>query len=184
MTNSMHRMILAMAFGAAVSLAFLASAAEGPKTFEAGAFTFERPGDWAWVQTRSSMRAAQLAVRDGKSGDEAEVVFYYFGPGNGGGTQANVDRWLGQFQEPKAELKSEVETKKIGAREVTYVRARGTYMSGPPLGQKVAKPGFMLHGAILESPRGNVFVKMTGPAGLTGASADTFKKMVEDALRR
>lgn len=163
-------------------ISFAASAAEGPKEFKAGSFTFTRPGDWVWIQTSSSMRAAQLAVRDKESDQEVEVVFYYFGPGNGGGTQANVDRWLGQFQEPKDQLKSKVEDKRIEGRKVTYAQAEGTYLSGPPLGQKTPKAGFMLLGAIMEDPRGNVFVKMTGPAQLTKDSAAAFKNMVETAL--
>jgi hypothetical protein len=93
-----------------------------------------------------------------------------------------VDRWLGQFQEPKDQLKSKVEDQHIGGRKVTYAQAEGTYLSGPPLGQKTPKAGFMLLGAIMEDPRGNVFVKMTGPAKLTKDSAAAFRKMVEGAL--
>jgi len=39
----------------------------------------------------------------------------------------------------------------------------------------------MLLGAILESAKGNVFVRMTGPARLVKASQAEFKKMIESA---
>jgi hypothetical protein len=41
----------------------------------------------------------------------------------------------------------------------------------------------MLLGAVLENERGNVFVRMTGPAALTKASITGFKQMVESALK-
>ena len=84
---------------ALVATTQLAFAADAPATFKVGEFRFQRPEKWAWVESTSAMRKAQLTVpsTDGKS--PAEVVFFHFGPANGGGTQANVDRWLGQFQE-------------------------------------------------------------------------------------
>ena len=81
-------------------------ATDAPATFKVSEFTFKRPADWGWVETTTAMRKAQLKVTDAKSKESAEVVFFYFGPGGGGGTKANVDRWLGQFQdasEPKSE---------------------------------------------------------------------------------
>ena len=128
------------------------------------------------------MRAAELKVKNPAEGkDPLEVVFFYFGPGNGGGTDANVDRWFKQFKEPKDQLRPKTETATAGEQKykVTYVQAEGTYLSGPPLGEKVPKPGYMLHGAILEHPRGSVFVKLTGPADLAKASAKEFKTLIE-----
>jgi hypothetical protein len=128
------------------------------------------------------MRAAQLeyAGADRKS---AEAIFYYFGQGQGGGTQANVDRWLGQFEEGRDKINSKVEKKKIGSGEVTYVEAEGTYRSGMPGGPTTPKPGTKLLGAILESANGNVFVRMTGPIATVKASDADFRKMVESALK-
>ena len=76
-----------------------ASAADAPATFKVSEFTFKRPGSWGWVESTSAMRKAQLKVTDPKTKENAEVVFFYFGADGGGGTQANVDRWLGQFQD-------------------------------------------------------------------------------------
>jgi hypothetical protein len=155
--------------------------AAGPETFKVSEFNYKRPAKWEWVESRSSMRAAQLKVVDGKA--EAEVVFFYFGEGGGGGTQANVDRWYGQFAEPKDKLNPRSEEKTVGGVKVTYVEAEGTYNSGPPLGQKVPMPGYALLGAIVEGKAGSVFVKMTGPKALVKGAAADFKGMVEGALK-
>lgn len=155
--------------------------AETPKTFKVGEFTFTRPVAWEWVDVTSAMRKAQLKVNDADKKQSAEVIFFYFGQGNGGGTQANVDRWLSQFQEPKDKINSKVEEATAGKRKVTYVQAEGTYLSGMPGEPKTAQPNSMLLGAILESDQGNVFVRLTGPADLAKASKSEFRKMMEGA---
>src|SRR5256885_2927692 len=79
--------------------------AEGPATFKVSEFTFTRPANWEWMDVSASpMRKAQLKINGKEKDQTAEVVFYYFGEGGGGGTQANVDRWFGQFQEPKDKI--------------------------------------------------------------------------------
>jgi hypothetical protein len=154
------------------------------KPFKVGEFTFTVPEKWEWVETTSSMRKAQLKVTGTDKKDAAEVIFFHFGPGNGGGTQANVDRWLGQFKEPKDKINSKVNEATVNNRKVTYVQAEGTYMSGMPGGPKTEQPNSMLLGAILESDEGSVFIRMTGPAALVKGSKDSFTQMVEGALKR
>lgn len=75
------------------------------------------------------MRKAELRVRDAAKKGKAEVVFFQFGPGGAGGTQANVDRWFGQFQEPRDKIHSKVEEVTVRGHKVTYVQAEGTYQS-------------------------------------------------------
>ena len=157
--------------------------AEAPKSFPVGEFTFAVPANWGWVPATSPMRKAELKVESKDKKEKAEVIFFHFGESNGGGTQANVDRWLGQFKEPREKLNSKVDTAKIGARTVTFVQAEGTYLSGMPGGAKTPRPNSMLLGAILESPQGNVFVRMTGPAGLVKEGQGEFRKMIESAVK-
>lgn len=145
--------------------------------------SFTAPAAWKSEKTSSRMRAAQFAV-PGKEGQEAaECVFFYFGPGNGGGAQANLQRWVGQFAtDPKPEFK--VEDAKVGATPVAYLFANGTFMKGPPFGgAKVPKKNYGMAAAVLGTKPGYIFVKMTGPkAVVDGAKAD-FKKMIESALK-
>ena len=167
---------------ATLLLAVSTFAADAPKTFKVGEFNFARPTDWQWVESTSTMRKAQLKITGAGAKDPAEVVFFYFGEGGGGGTQANIDRWLGQFEEPKDKLQSKVEQATVSGRKVSYVQAQGTYMSGMPGGPKTAQPNTMLLGAILESDQGNVFIRLTGPIALAQSSQAAFRKMIEGAL--
>src|SRR5438093_2993539 len=96
-------------------LALGALAAEAPSQFKVGEFTFTRPSTWEWVDVANSpMRKAQLKINGPQKNESAEVVFFYFGEGGAGGTKANVDRWLSQFQEPKDKLNSKIEETTIG----------------------------------------------------------------------
>lgn len=157
--------------------------AESPATFNVGDYTFTRPAKWEWVETTSPMRKAQLKVPDAKSEKSAEVVFFQFS-GGAGSTQANVDRWLGQFEEPREKINAHVETKPVGKVNVTYVQAEGTYKSGMPGGPHTPMPDYALVGAIIETESSNIFVRMTGPKDLVKASAADLKKMIEDALKK
>ena len=183
--NSPNPLRICVAFFALLAVsAPLGYAAESPAAFSVGEFSFARPADWTWVEVNTPMRKAQMAVKQAGKPEQAEVVFFHFGPGNGGGTQANVDRWLGQFQESGPNLKSKVSETTVGGRKVTYVQAEGTYMSGTPGGPKTSQPGSMLLGAIIESSAGSVFIRMTGPVELVKTSEPVLKKMVEDALKK
>jgi hypothetical protein len=113
----------------------------------------------------------------------AEVVFYHFGAGAAGGTQANVERWFGQFEEPRDRINAKREDVTIGKHKVSYVSAEGTYKSGMPGGPQTPMPNYALMGAIIESDEGRVFVKMTGPRDLTRSATADFRKMIEGALK-
>ena len=160
-----------------------AAKAEAPATFKVSEFTFVRPSNWEWVETTSAMRKAQLKLVDAKTKGSAAVVFFHFGQGDGGGTKANVERWYGQFKEPRDQIKATSEEVTVGKHKVTYVEAEGTYLSGMPGGSQTPMSGYALEGAIIESDKGSVFVRMTGPKDLVKASVSDFKKMVESALK-
>jgi hypothetical protein len=158
---------------------FSAIAAETPATFKVGDYSFSRPAKWEWVEVSSPMRKAQLRV-PGEGQASADVIFFFFGPGDGGGTQANVDRWLNQFQDAKDK---KVTDTKVGDRKVIYVTTQGTYSGGMPGQASVQLKDYGLLGAIVESKNGNVFVKMTGPIALVKSADAEFRKMVESAIK-
>jgi hypothetical protein len=168
--------------GLFVAVVITSFAADAPKAFKVGEFPFSAPAKWESVEVTSPMRKAQLKV-PGKDGKNADVIFFHFGEGNAGGTKANVDRWLGQFEEGRDKINAKVDETKAGSRTVTYVQAEGTYKSGMPGGPTTPLPNTMLLGAILESAQGNVFVRMTGPAELVKTARDDFKKMIDTAAK-
>jgi hypothetical protein len=168
----------------AIGMSEIAQAGEAPTTFVVSEFTFTRPAPWDWVPTTSMMRKAELKMADRESGGVAEVVFFHFGPGDGGGTQANVERWFRMFREPRDRIQARSEEIEVRGHVVTYVRAEGTYMSGMPGGPQTPMPGYGLAGAIIESKAGNVFVRLTGPKGLVETLVPDFKKMIESGLKQ
>lgn len=153
------------------------------ESFKVGEFSFKRPAAWERVSLpEGGMRKAQLKVTAKDAKEPGEVVFFFFGP-QSGGTKANVDRWLGQFEEGRDKINAKTEEKTVGKVKVTYVSAEGTYKSGVPGTPPTPKPGFALLGAIVEGEDGSVFARLTGPAALTkGARAD-FEKMIESGLK-
>lgn len=110
--------------------------------------------------------------------DSAECAVYYFGAGQGGGVQANIDRWIGQFQGSKAAPK--VDKRTISGLKVTTVDVSGAYngMGGPRAPEGPPKQGYRLLGAIVEGPQGSVFFKFTGPAKTVAANQSEFEKML------
>lgn len=180
----MKRFIAVMAAALVCSFtSTVLNGADAPSTFKVSEFTFKRPASWEWVPTASMMRKAQLKVNDADKKNSAEVVFFHFGPGDGGGVQANVERWYGQFEGPREKIGAKSEEAKLGKHKVTFVQAHGTYLSGMPGSQRTPQPGSALRGAIIESDQGSVFVKLTGPEMLVRSAEGDFRKMIESALK-
>ena len=165
-----------------LSALFLTFAVQAQEKFKVSTLTFSRPAKWE-TRPAGGMRAAEFRLVEAKTKEEVEIAFFHFGPANGGGTEANIKRWLGLFVEQGAALKQNVERTQAGKTTVTYVQAEGTYMKGPPLGEKVPMRDHILLGAILEAEGGHIFIRMTGPAALVKASTADFKKMLEGALK-
>ena len=95
---------------------------------------------------------------------ETQHTAAFFGTGQGGSTQANVDRWIAQFKPEKGSAgPGKPVSMKVGAIPVTIVTTEGTYSSGMPGGPSTPKPGWALRGGIAEGPQGPVFFKMYGP---------------------
>lgn len=145
--------------------------------------TFIVPGKWKPEKTASSMRAAQFLIPGKKGQEPAECVFYYFGPGEGGGAKANLQRWAGQFaNEPKPVIK--VEETKAGGVSLVYMFGSGTFMSGPPFGgAKVPKKDYGMAAAVVGTKPGYIFVKMTGPREIVEKARADFKKTIESGLK-
>jgi hypothetical protein len=164
-------------FVAFFSFVAAASAAVAPLDFQVGAFSFARPDGWGWVVPASPMRKAQLEF-SAPDGTKAETVFFHFGPGQGGGVDANVKRWFSQFPDSKTGQSESI----VGGVRVVHVDAEGTFLSGMPGTEPVPLAGYALRGAILEDPSGgDVFVKMTGPAAAVAAARPSFDEMVSAA---
>lgn len=139
-----------------------------------GELRYQAPEGWTAERPTSDMRAAQykLPKVEGDS-EDALLVLYYFGQGQGGTAQANIDRWINQMQQPDGSPSKErarTENITVNGLKVITVDVSGTYSGGmsPTSGMSGEKSGdksnYRLRAAIVETPKGSYFVKLTGPA--------------------
>ena len=140
-------------------------------------------GNWK-PQGARPMRLATYQIPPAAGDQEsAECGVYYFGPGQGGSAAANVDRWIGQFQQTNGKPSKEVakvEHRTINGLKVTTIDVSGSYtgMGGPAAPEGSPKQRYRLLGAIVESPQGSVFFKFTGPAKTVAENQSIFEKML------
>ena len=138
------------------------------------------PTSWVSQPPASSMRLAQFQV-PGKSGrEDAEVIFFYFGQGEGGSVEANIARWQSQFTSPDGKpVKPTVQHLKASGLPVTTVELTGSYARGMGMGPAaVPTPDQMLLAAIVETAQGNLYIQMHGPRTAVAANRDAFLAMV------
>jgi hypothetical protein len=139
------------------------------------------PADWKPQPPESAMRQAQYAI-PAASGDPpgAEMVVYYFGPGQGGSVEDNVARWKGQLLAPDGSAApARVAKTTVHGLSVTTIESEGTYSAAMMPGASEPKPGWAMWGAIVEGPQGNVFFKATGPQKSIAAAHSDFQKLLQ-----
>jgi hypothetical protein len=119
------------------------------------------------------MRLATYQIPEG-----GECAVYYFGQGQGGSVEANIDRWKGQFEGSKDAPK--VEKRTIHGLKITTLDVSGAYtgMGGPGAPQGPPKQGYRLLGAIVEGPQGSIFFKFAGPMKTVAQNQSAFEKML------
>lgn len=168
----MRHLLLAAAIVCA-SIGIVAESAAGLRWTAPAAWKTEGP---------RPMRAATYSIPLA-AGDQgiAECVVNYFGPGQGGGIEANVERWKGQVLGADGKpAPAKVTKRTVRGVPITVVDAAGTYtgMGGPMMGGAKPVPGYRLIGAIAEGPGGNVFFKLTGPAKTIAAQEKQFEQLL------
>jgi hypothetical protein len=144
----------------------------------ANGLTWTLPPGWKAEVPSSTMRRAQYRV-PGPGGD-AELVVFYFGPGQGGDAMSNARRWAGQFRQPDGrDPTAAMKTREadVGGLKVTTVEVRGTY-SGGMGGTVEEKAGHQLLGAIAAGPDANWFFKLTGPEKTVTAQKAAFEGLI------
>jgi hypothetical protein len=145
--------------------------------------TFSKPPEWTPVKTTSSMRVAQFVVpRTAGDTADGEFVLYFFG-GSGGSVEANIDRWIGQMQQPDGRPSSAVanrSSRTVNGMSLTLVDVTGTYVAEvtPGSTERYNSPNFRLRAAVVNTPKGPYFIKLTGPARTVAASERAFEQFV------
>ncbi len=148
------------------------SSGDNPSTNGAGAaigeLKYDPPESWESVPPASRMRKAQYRM-PGDTGD-GELTVFYFGPRGGGGTEANIQRWQGQFSGPEGGPVPEEdvtrETLESNGLKVTYLEVSGRFSPGAmTMGGQPQPPvdNYRLLAAVVETPQGPWFFKAAGP---------------------
>jgi hypothetical protein len=140
------------------------------------------PKGWE-AQGPRTMRVATYTIHTNREGT-AECAVYFFGTGQGGDVQANIDRWINQFQQadgsPSSGHASTSHAQQSGWA-LTTVDVSGTYTGGmgPMSGNQEPQPGYRMLAAIIEGPEGPVFFKLTGPQAVVEASEADFTSLLQ-----
>jgi hypothetical protein len=148
------------------------------------ALTYTAPPAWHTRPAASSMRVAEFVVPQAPGDTEdAELIVYYFGAGGGGGVEANMDRWIGQVEQPDgspSKAKAKRVERTINGLKVTTIDVSGTYTAEvrPGATEHYNKPGYRVCAAVIETPQGAYYIKMTGPATTVGAAQADYEKFL------
>ncbi|MBC8354766.1 MAG: hypothetical protein H8E66_22530 [Planctomycetes bacterium] len=151
-------------------------AADEVKDSKVGEITLKTPASWKQSKPTSNLRLAQFEIPAAKDGKEAaELAIFSFG--GGGGVQANVDRWVGQFYSEGR--KSKVTSGKSDIGQYVVVDVTGTYKKpvGPPILRKTEalKDARMVAVILAVEGKGNYFLKMTGEEVTVSAAAEALR---------
>lgn len=142
--------------------------------------TWEDPPSFQRVGGSNPMRKATYRVPRAKGDSEdGQLAVFYFGPGQGGSIEDNVDRWVKQFSEIKPADVRRADREANGLRQHTIEIEKGTFSSGMPGGPTQPKPGYGLLGGIVSAPSGVYFFKMTGPSATVKAAHKPFFALLD-----
>jgi hypothetical protein len=146
-------------------------------TAQTGTLTFSKPASWRERPASSSMRVAEFVVpRVAGDSEDGELIVYYFG-GSGGSVEANLERWTKQFQTTKEPVRT---TSSVNGLKLTSLSVGGTYIAEvrPGASERHNKPGFQMRAAVVETPKGPYFIKLTGPSATIDKAGPAFDQFL------
>ena len=149
----------------------------GPPVNAAG-LGFDLPAGWEPEQPSSSMRIGQAQIPG--SGGAGLLTVFFFGPGGGGGVDANLNRWIGQVDSTGEPQRESFEA---GDYTVTWVEHSGTLLASqmPNSFPSTNQPDYTLFGAVIEGAGGPWFFKAVGPQATMAENRDGFVGMLKSA---
>ena len=134
---------------------------------------WDAPKAWQTVPNANTMRKATYKIpKAAGDPEDAELTV----SAAGGGVDANIKRWAGQFGTAEAKT----EPRSPNGLKVTVVEIKGTYASGGGMmgGASAPKTQYMLLGAVVDGGDRQHFFKMTGPEKTVTAAKKDFDAFV------
>ncbi len=154
------------------------SSGETGQSVNAAGLGFDLPSGWQPEQPASSMRIGQAQIPG--SGGAGLLTVFFFGPGGGGGVDANLNRWIGQVDSTGEPTRESFEA---GAYKITWVEHSGTLLASqmPNSFPSSNQPDYTLFGAVVEGAGGPWFFKAVGPQATMAENRDGFVGMLKSA---
>ncbi len=138
-----------------------------------------KPASWIEHPPQSPMHETTFAVPGAGGGEAAQIVVFYFGVGQGGPIDANIERWKNQFRSPEGyAAEPEVRELEIDGMAVTLVELEGEYMA---MGTRWYTPHQRFISAIVDTPdQKRIFIRFVGDDATVTAHRDAFLEMIEN----
>lgn len=145
---------------------------------------FDAPDAWTRVEVQAENRLAQfLLPRAAGDPEDADLIVYYFGD-EGGTVAAHLERWTDEMVQPDGRPSADVATTtsfEVSGLVVTLLDVPGIYAAEvqPGSGMHYFKRSYHLKAAVVETPAGPYFFKLTGPAGAVARWDARFTGLLE-----
>jgi hypothetical protein len=177
---------IALAFSAVFAAGASAQDAAGSVEFADGHLAMKAPAQWKRKQPLTSIVEHEFAVPAAK-GDAADGRLTLMAAG--GGVEANLERWYGQFTQPDGGSTSDrakVKELKVAGQDVHLVDISGTFKDQRgPAAPAVERPKYRMLGAILPTANaGTYFIKFYGPERTIAENEKAFLTMIESLERK
>jgi hypothetical protein len=142
------------------------------------------PADWT-SQGSAPFRVVTWSVPAAPGSDKAECIVYFFGQGQGGSVEANLDRWKGQFSQDGKPANAKIAKRTVHGVNMTTIDLTGTYTA---TGGQVKEgqgpiPGYRMIATVAEGPTGNLFIRFIGPEKTVTASLAKYEQLLASFQR-
>ncbi len=149
---------------------------------------FKAQEGWVSETPGSAMRREQYRLaKQGADTADAVVTVSVLGATDGGPIEGNLDRWAGQFKQPDGKSSREVmkqSQRKLGPANVIEVDVSGTYAVDERMmggSKQYNEPNWRMLLSWIQSPSGNYYVKVVGPAATVAHWESSFRAFVSSA---
>jgi hypothetical protein len=169
------------AFVLALMTPALLVAADGDRAIDQSLFKLTAPEKWVKKEPKSKIVEFEYAAPATKGDNEDGRMTVMRA---GGGVDANIERWVGQFTQPDGKStadRTKRSKKNVAGLEVHVVDISGTYKDQPggPFGPSVNKEKYRMLAAIIVAKDAQVFVKFYGPEQTIADNEKAFTSMID-----
>ena len=143
--------------------------------------TAPKPATWIEHPPQSSMHTTMLTVPGSDGADAANIVVFFFGPGQGGTNEANIKRWADQFKSADGKaVEPKTQSLESDGMPITLVELEGQYMG---MGAASSTPNQKMLSAIVDAPAGKVFIRFVGQNTTVDANREAYLNMLKNLQR-